>query len=133
MNDPADSHCYYCGCFVGAVALSRAPFGQGTGPILLDNVQCLGTETALISCQNSGIGDHNCAHSEDAGVRCRLPVESESESATMQVGPIFHYSSFVPVYRPVPASLFAIIVFCVDGSKELYEPYSTAVDYHLGS
>ena len=77
-----NSSCYKLLDFIfirqlGAVALSRAAFGQGSGPILLDNVQCTGRETTLLSCQNNGIGVHNCAHSEDAGVRCMLPTTSE--------------------------------------------------------
>ena len=54
--------------FLGATGQSFAHFGQGTGPIQLDNVQCTGTETQLRDC--SLIRTHNCAHYEDAGVTC---------------------------------------------------------------
>ena len=53
----------------GAIALSRATFGQGTGDIVLDDVACIGTETMLTDCPFNSI--HNCAHTEDAGVRCQ--------------------------------------------------------------
>ena len=55
---------------VGAVALSRATFGQGTGSIWLDQVVCVGTEGRLADCRANPIGNHDCSHSEDAGVRC---------------------------------------------------------------
>ena len=56
---------------IGAVALSRASFGAGTGRIWLDNVACSGNERRLIDCNANPLGSHNCQHSEDAGVRCR--------------------------------------------------------------
>ena len=49
-------------------ALGSAYFGQGSGTILMDNVQCNGTEFYLTNCTH--ITSHNCWHGEDAGVRC---------------------------------------------------------------
>ena len=56
--------------FAGATAYTNAHFGQGTGAIFLDNVNCAGTETTLLSCPSNAVGVHNCQHSEDAGVFC---------------------------------------------------------------
>jgi len=62
-------HCIHFS--TGASAVSFSQFGQGTGPILLDNVQCVGTEALLIDCPANPFGTHNCLHFEDAVVRCR--------------------------------------------------------------
>ena len=47
-----------------------AEFGQGTGRIWRDNVNCVGTESMLSSCSASYWGRHNCGHNDDAGVVC---------------------------------------------------------------
>ena len=55
----------------GSIPVRNAVFGQGSDPILLDNLQCTGEEISLLECVDSDdIGAHNCDHSEDAGVRC---------------------------------------------------------------
>ena len=55
----------------GAVAFSNAAFGPGTSPILLDNVDCSGSEDSLINCSHSSFVRCSSGHSEDAGVRCQ--------------------------------------------------------------
>lgn len=51
-------------------AAKNSEFGEGKDLILLDDVQCVGTESSLLDCRHAGVGTHNCAHYEDAGVIC---------------------------------------------------------------
>ncbi|XP_061169484.1 uncharacterized protein LOC133178812 [Saccostrea echinata] len=53
-----------------AVAYGNHHFGQGTGPIVYDDLGCTGDESDLFYCSHTVIGHHNCDHSEDAGVTC---------------------------------------------------------------
>uniref|UniRef100_UPI000D301F8F neurotrypsin-like n=1 Tax=Maylandia zebra TaxID=106582 RepID=UPI000D301F8F len=53
-----------------AKARVMAYFGEGTGPIHVDNVKCTGEELSLADCIKEVPGTHNCRHSEDAGVIC---------------------------------------------------------------
>ena len=54
----------------GAVAIRYAYYGQGSDAIVLDDVQCVGTELYITDCPNNGAFNHNCRHYEDASVNC---------------------------------------------------------------
>ncbi|NXU49379.1 SRB4D protein, partial [Turnix velox] len=62
--------CRQLGCGHAITLPAAMTFGQGTGPIFLDNVDCKGWEAALSECWSHGWGIHNCYHYEDVGVVC---------------------------------------------------------------
>uniref|UniRef100_A0A8C3BUD4 Neurotrypsin n=1 Tax=Cairina moschata TaxID=8855 RepID=A0A8C3BUD4_CAIMO len=66
----AEVVCRQLGLSGNPKALSWAHFGQGSGPILLDEVECSGNELSLDQCKKSDWGQQNCDHIEDAGVSC---------------------------------------------------------------
>ncbi len=60
-----------CSHFIDATAIPGSTFGSGTGPIFVDNTDCVGTEPRLVACTyDSTTGD--CTHDEDASVRCNI-------------------------------------------------------------
>ena len=63
--------CRQLGFGSSGIKYGDAYFGQGSGPIWLDNVICTGTEPTLASCGHLGFNiTRSCYHFEDAGVRC---------------------------------------------------------------
>ena len=79
-ND-ADVVCRQLG-YIGADAVySRVGrrFGVGTGRIWFDNLACEGTEANILQCPTiNALGDNDCSHSEDAGLRCNNKSECHS-------------------------------------------------------
>ena len=60
----------YHTCIIGSDSRVKATFGQGRGPIYLDNVHCWGTELRITNCARLAFGVHDCTHFQDAGVVC---------------------------------------------------------------
>ena len=53
------------------MARYNAYFGMGSGPVLLSNLYCAGTEDSLLDCNSYNVyGTLSCTHKDDAGVTC---------------------------------------------------------------
>ena len=70
LND-AQVVCTELGLGNATAAIYRAFYGRGSGPIWLDNLNCVGTELTIANCSHRGWGIiRSCSHYEDAGVKC---------------------------------------------------------------
>ncbi|XP_038052403.1 deleted in malignant brain tumors 1 protein-like [Patiria miniata] len=68
--EDANVICRQLGYPPASQAWQGSHFGEGSGPILLSNVACNGTESNIDLCEHSGWFNHSCSHAEDAGVTC---------------------------------------------------------------
>ena len=86
----------------GSMPYSLAHFGEGTGPIVLDDVQCNPSiHRRLLDCPHPGLRQHNCRHFEDAGVSCS-PCMSLKHKLCSEV--LYHFScrnlyNYVPFFK----------------------------------
>ena len=103
-----------------------AYFGEGSGPIHVDNVKCSGEERSLADCVKRAPGTHNCRHSEDAGVICdygqsqlsskevkgeRITNQINLTGATFVTGVIHHHSVGIFTVFKIKKSKSALLSF----------------------
>ncbi|XP_051987587.1 galectin-3-binding protein A-like [Xyrauchen texanus] len=71
--------CHQLG-FPGAIsATTGGHYGEGSGPIWLDDINCKGSENSLSDCGLKGWGVTDCTHKEDAGVVCETGKNMSSD------------------------------------------------------
>lgn len=61
---------------IAKVASFYSP-GSDNIKILLDDVDCEGSETSLSQCKDADWGVHNCAYGQDAGVKCFMDDDDD--------------------------------------------------------
>ncbi|XP_058428541.1 antigen WC1.1-like [Marmota monax] len=113
--DLSDAHvvCRQLGCGVVLEATISAHFGEGSGPIWLDEVNCTGEEVHVWQCPSQGWGHNNCSHKEDTGVICseflalRLVSEDQECAGWLEV---FYNQTWGSVcHNPMDAMTLSII------------------------
>lgn len=114
-----------------ARAWRQARFGKSSGRIWLDEVGCTGNELTLEQCPKSVWGEHNCLHSEDAGVSCSPltgGVKVSLEELHAQNRMCAHLRSFAAIMHTVNTlSSFQEMLSdrtCAIGSVVIHNTYS---------
>lgn len=68
-DDDAEVVCRQLGYMYGGCGFRSAHFGEGSGPIWLDSIGCIGSETNLLACPHETDTSED-SHAEDVGVAC---------------------------------------------------------------
>ncbi|XP_065274747.1 scavenger receptor cysteine-rich domain-containing protein SCART1-like [Emys orbicularis] len=150
--DMADGNvvCKQLGCGTAVSAPGEAVFGEGTGPIWVEKVNCRGTESSLWKCPAKPWGESNCDHKEDAAVNCSGVTET-SDSLTRTASPRRPQTDSGRVTVPMIVCIILGALLCLvliilgaqvqsaraqrRGSRRSLDPFSEAVyeeiDYNL--
>ena len=73
-NADATVVCRQLGFNSSVTAYGSAHYGQGTGPIWLSKLNCIGNESSLTDCNQFKAETKNCTHSNDAAVTCNSDI-----------------------------------------------------------
>ncbi|XP_039391949.1 antigen WC1.1-like isoform X1 [Mauremys reevesii] len=151
--DMADANvvCKQLGCGTAVSALGEAAFGEGTGPIWVEKVNCRGTESSLWDCCSKSWGESNCDHKEDAAVNCsgvtqttdspntpappRRPLSSDSGRVTLPVVVCIILGALLCLVLIILGAQVRSARAQRRGSRRPLDPFSEAVyeeiDYNL--
>ena len=104
--------CHQLGYDGALRAVRNAAFGEGTGQIWLDDVQCVGNERSISHCSHSRWGAHNCRHYQDAGVVCRpagnLAIHTHNKLEANRFSFFVFFTHFSPFNKVLRITLFLV-------------------------
>ena len=108
----AEVVCHQLGYDGALRAVRNAAFGEGTGQIWLDDVQCVGNERSISHCSHSRWGAHNCRHYQDAGVVCRpagnLAIHTHNKLEANRFSFFVFFTHFSPFNKVLRITLFLV-------------------------
>ena len=80
-------------------------FGGGSGPIVLIEVACTGSEINLSQCPQNKVGHRNCLHTEDIGIQCQKGI---NRIISCNIVPLHYYYTLMSFQSH--ANLFVLMV-----------------------
>ena len=55
---------------VGTSLLNSLPFGSGSGPLFIEQLECSGSELNLMDCMEVTLRRETCTHADDVSIQC---------------------------------------------------------------
>ncbi|XP_019860164.1 PREDICTED: deleted in malignant brain tumors 1 protein-like [Amphimedon queenslandica] len=109
---------------IGGRAITNGQYGPGVGPILMANIDCIGSEKTLLDCSHRSCEVTSCSHFNDAGVFC----ERNCTNGNIRLGDGAELRGRVEVcimnvWSTICASHWTVIEATVICSQLGYSPY----------
>lgn len=102
--------------WIGALALHEATYGEGIGPVHLDDTECIGNETNITHCLHKTTT--NCQHNEDAAIVCKRKIKQKKLSMLLKYN-IVYEDTITMYYCKYYVYYVALVPACKDGAVRL--------------
>ncbi|KAM4663588.1 galectin-3-binding protein-like [Discoglossus pictus] len=118
--------CNSFGFFGAKSATAGGFFPAGTGPILLDDMQCTGNESSVAHCKSKGWGIKDCGHHETAGVVCTKEDDGNDSqlSLSVQRDCLPHVNRFIRYFYSQKIKMTLSSVKCIHQLASTFKVYS---------
>ena len=110
----AEVVCTELGLGEAVATIPSAFYGQGSGQIWLDDVDCVGTEETIGNCSHSGWRSHNCSHENDVSVNCTTGTYGNFIGELYTIVFVCIYSKGLAKSLLYPSTLSHILSGCIN-------------------